>query len=642
MSNCVRSGVAACRRVGACVRRGVPILWMWAACVAPALAQQTQQTPLPPRRLEPVVVTATRLETPADAVASSVTVLRGEDLRRKQYRLVVDALREVPGLDVKRNGGPGSNTSIFIRGADSDHTLVLVDGIEINDPSAPSRVPFLSHLTTDEVERIEILRGPQSGVWGSDAIGGVVHVITRHGEGPLRATAWGEGGSYSTGRGGLRLSGSNGSIRYLASASYADTESFSAREGGDEHDPYRNATGIVRLDWAPTSDLDLGLLVRHTDARIDFDGFSVERGQHTDVEQTLARADSRLRLLGGRWEQDLSLRYARHERDTTGSSPSLVDGELLALGWRHDLRLIEGHTFTFGVEHEWEWADLPGLDGRARTLAFYAQDQIQWGNAFGSLGLRLDDHSEFGSRLTGRAAAGLRIPETGTLLRSSIGTGFKAPSLSQLDPGSFGGNPELDPEESWGLDAGLEQSLWEERLRLGATFFLNRFEDLILAVFDAGAGAFVNTNVDRASAYGVEAFGVLEPLPWLTLRGSYTWTESEARGNPAGFGLVEGERLLRRPTHKAEAEVRSRWLSGRLDTSLRLSWVGSRSDLDPVSFARVRADDYFVVDASGTWQATERLRFFARIENALDRDYEDVLGFATPSLSAYGGVEIQF
>ena len=607
---------------------------------ASAAAQNPTAAPL--NRSAAVTVSATRIETSLERVASSVTVIEGEELRRKQHRLVVDALREVPGVDVKRNGGPGSNTSIFLRGAESDHTLVLVDGVELNDPSAPSRVPFLNHLTTDEVERIEILRGPQSGVWGGDAIGGVVNVITRSGEGPLSASAWGEAGSYQTGRGGLRVSGSGGPFRALAAVSYGDTSGFSARESGREDDAYHNLTGVVRLGLEPHPNLDLDLMVRHVDARIDFDESSRERGVSTDANQTLGRLGGRRELYGGRWVQELALRHSHHERDTESSFSREVDGDLFALEWRNDLRWVEGHTITVGAEHEWEWANSGSIDDSARTLAFYAQDQFERGAVFGTLGLRLDDHSDFGSEVTYRAGLGYRIEATGTTLRATAGTGFKAPALGQLNSRVSSGNPDLEPETARGFDLGVEQSLPGGLGEVGAAFFANDIDDIIVAVFDAGRSSFVNFNVDEARTRGVEAWFRARASKRAELRGSYTWTDTEARGQPAGFGLREGGRLLRRPSHKAGIELRSLWIGNRLDTTLRLSWVGGRSDLDPTTFATVRAEDYVVVDASARLRLREGMRLFARIENALDRDYEDVLGFSTPGFSAYGGLEVTF
>jgi len=607
----------------------------------------TKLPPPPVHRLDSVVVSATRVETPASEVASSVTVLDGEALRRQQHHLVVDALRQVPGVDVRRSGGPGTETSVFLRGAESDHTLVLVDGVELNDPAAPSRGPILTHLTLDNVERIEVLRGPQSGVWGSDAIGGVINIVTGSGEGPPRGSLSAEGGSFDSARTRFDVSGSAGPLRYALGGSFLDTEGFSAMEPGDEDDGYRNATGSARFELALGEDVDLDLVLRHTDARTEFDEGGNEKGPHTDVEQSVVRFAPRWRLFEGLWEQELGVRYARHERDTDGSFPSVVEGELFGLSWRHDLRLFEDQTTTLGLEGEWEEADVSGsfttLADSARTWSAYLQQQFAWGQrVFGTLGARFDDHSEFGSALTYRGALGYRIPETGTTLRASYGTGFKAPSLTQLDPEVFGGNPDLDEERSEGFDVGVEQRLWNDRVTVGVTYFHNWFDDLIESVFDPGLGEFLNANVDEARALGVETFADLRLTDAIRLRVHYTHTDTEAEGQPEGFGLEEGAPLLRRPEHKAGLGLDTRWLDGRGDLAVQVEWVGGREDLDPTTFATVRTDDHVVVELRGGFQVLDWLRVFARVENLFDEDYQDVLGFGTAGISGYGGLEVRF
>jgi len=610
-----------------------------------ATPRQTKLPPPPVHRLDSVVVSATRVETPASEVASSVTVLDGEALRRQQHHLVVDALRQVPGVDVRQSGGPGRQTSIFLRGADSDHTLVLVDGVELNDPASPNRLPILEHLTLDNVERIEVLRGPQSGVWGSDAIGGVIHIVTRTGEGPPSGTLSAQGGSFASSRARFDVAGSTGRLRYALAGSFFDTEGFSAVEVGTEDDGYRNATGSARLGLDLGAQAGVDLTLRHIDSRVEIDGFAGDAGGgDTDVEQSLVRVAPRWQLFEGRWKQELALRYTRTERETRSASPSDIEGELFAASWRHDLALLQGQVTTLGIEGEWEEADVANafspLSDDARTLSAYAHQQLSWGRRlFGSLSARFDDHEEFGSALTYRAALGYRILETGTTLRASYGTGFKAPSLFELSSGI--GNPDLDEEESRGLDAGIEQRLWGDRVTLRATYFQNWFDDLIQGVPGPGF-QFTFQNVDEARSLGVETFAELRLSDAIRLHLDYTYTDTEAEGDPAGFGLVEDESLLRRPEHKAGGSLETRWLDGRADLVLRIDWVGDRADIDPQLFRRTEADDHIVVDLRGGFQVRDWLRVFARVENLFDEDYQDVLGFGTAGISGYGGLEVRF
>jgi vitamin B12 transporter len=608
---------------------------------------QAEPPPAPPaaplHRLDPVITTATRNEVPPDEVASSVTVITAEEIERKQYRLVSEALRDVPGLDVRRNGGPGTNTSIFIRGADSDHTLVLLDGIELNDPSSPSRVPFLNHLTTDAVERIEIVRGPQSSLYGADAIGGVVHIITKRGDGPLSASGEAEGGSYSTARGSATLAGTRAGFAYALTGSHFSTEGFSASSAGTERDGYRNTTGSGRWGFTSGGPFGADASVRFTDARVEFDGFSSEEGHHTDARQILAQLTPHLSLFEGRWKQELALRTAHHTRDTASSSPTEVDGTFYAIDWKHELHVLEGHLVTLGLEREWEEAEFDTFDDSRHTLALYFQDRITWGERlFGTLGLRFDDPSDFDSHITYRATGGVRIRELHTVVRSSFGTGFKAPSLSQLDSRAFAGNPDLHPEESLGLDVGIETAFWRDRALATATFFYNDVDELIVGVFDPTTGSFLNFNVDRAKTLGVEVCIRIDLLPALHLAGNYTYTDTEARGTPAGFGLEEGGPLLRRPKHKASVDLFWSFLDERGELGASILYVGRRRDLDPVTFDAVIADDYVTLDLNGRFRITRWLEAFGRIENVLDEGYEDVLGFNAPGLSAWGGIRLRY
>jgi vitamin B12 transporter len=605
--------------------------------------QKPAKAPTPPPTFtEKVTVTATKVDFPSTKVGSTLTVITAEELEHKQIRLVVDALRTVPGLDVRRTGGPGSVTSLFIRGNDSDHTLVLVDGVEMNDPSSPSRLPFMSDLTPDEVDRIEIVRGPQSTLYGSDAIGGVVNIFTKKGNGDPAGSAWAEGGSHGTVREGVAASGGIGNFNFALGGSHAGIDGFSAKAGGDERDLYRNTSVNSRFGWEFGEAAVLDFFVRRTDAQVAFDGFSSEAGNQIDVGQTFFKAEPRFRLMDGRWEQKVNLQAVRHERQTTGSTPSRVQGELFSLGWQNDLLLGTGQTLTVGLEGEQERADFQSFNARADTAAAYAQHLFETdGGLFGAAGIRLDDHSEFGSQATYRLAGGRAFAPHRLIVRGSFGTGFKAPSLSQLNPLAFGGNPDLRAEHSRGADLGLEHEALPGRLSLGATLFWSHVGALIIGVFDPSIGEFRNFNIDEAAMRGIEAGVTFQPLASLALRADYTYTHTEALGNPAGFGLQEGSPLLRRPEHKASLYAHVD-LGGKTDLSLTTLYVGRRADIDPQTFSIIDSPGYFVVDLAGSRALGARVRIFARVENFLDRRYEDVAGFTTARISGYAGIRIGF
>ena len=607
---------------------------------APLVAAQTnEEAPDETTLEEKVVVTASRIEQPADRVGSTVSVITREEIERRQYRFVVDALRDVPGVDVRTSGGPGANASIFLRGADSDHTLVLLDGVELNDPASPNRLAILPQLTTDDVERIEILRGPQSTLYGADAIGGVIQIFTRRGAGPPKGRVSAEGGSYGTLRGAVDGSGGTEHLRWSAAASRAELDGFSASSAGIEDDGYENTTGSGRIGWDPTESFGLDAVVRVTDDRVEFDGFSTEEGQLTDGRQEVFLVQPRLRLLDGRFNQRFGASLARHDRDTQAEFGSRVRGELRTLSWQADFAVNGVHTLIAGLEHQDEQAHFETFDADASNLAGYAEDSLRLGaHGFATLGLRVDRHSEFGTEPTYRATGGYAF-ESATTLRASVGTGFKAPSLLELDANALFG-PELEPERSVGFDLGVDQGLLDGNLLFGVTLFGNRIEDLIVAVFDEGSGSFLNFNVDRARTAGAERYVRARPSATLGMLASYTYTDTEAEGTPATFGLVEGSQLLRRPRHKGSLELSERLFHGGLELVLAGFYVGERDDLDPLTFSVTTAEAYTVARLAATWRLSPLVALTGRVENLFDEEYEDTLGYATAGRSGYLGVVI--
>ena len=594
-----------------------------------------------------VVVTATRTETPAAQVASSVTVVTSEEIERRQLRLVTDVLRRIPGVDVRRNGGPGTTTSIFIRGGDSDHVLVLLDGVELNDPSSPSRAAILNDLTTEDIERIEVVRGPQSVLYGGDAMSGVIQIFTKRGSGKPKVVGSGEGGSYSTARGVVSVSGATDDVNYAVSGSYWSTDGFSATTAGSERDGYRNGTASARVGWKLNDQFSLDSVFRYSDAKAQFDGFSREKGHHIDSEQLLARFAPKLSLFDGRWVQTLSGQFSRNERDTSGDSPSRVEANLYALDWQNEVRVVEGHLVTLGLEQQWEEADLAAFDDSRDNFAVYLQDQISWGERlFGTAGFRYDNSSDFESKVTYRFTAGVSVPEIHTIFRSSYGTGFKAPSLSDiLNPTAISVQPNLDPEKSEGVDIGFETSLSDGRFVTTATFFYNDVHDLIIAIDvdpdpDDFVFDFLNFNLDHSEAYGVETTVDLEIIKNLRFTGNYTFTHTEVKGAPAGFGIADGSRLLRRPTHKASMDLIWDFLDHRGEFAANVLYVGDRRDLGPGG--AVTADDYVTLNLTGRFKINEWLTVFARVDNVTDEDYQDVLGFGTAGASAYGGIRLEY
>ena len=612
-------------------------------------ASATQNTEDLDDSIEEVVITATRIETTSSKVGSSVTVITAEEMERKQYRFVLDALREVPGLDIRQSGGTGSQTSIFMRGTNSDHTLVLIDGVRVHDPSNPNGAAAIDNLSVENIERIEVVRGPQSMLYGSDAIGGVINIITKRGEGPMQTTVSLEGGSFQTFTERLSTRGGGERLDYSLTISRTDTDGVTARPTNREHDGYANTTVNARLGIRATDRLNIDIYSQYINARVEADFGSDPLLSESDTEQILFKIAPRLESFDGRWTQTFGAWVHDIQRDTDGTGfglPAERHGTLYGLDWQNDIEVSARSTFTFGADGEWQQVDnevagSPDFDRSTKNFGFYAQDAIEVGEAFNTtLGVRVDEHDQFGSHVTYRGTAAYRVARTDTTFRGSVGTGFKAPTLVELFDSSFGSNnPALEPEESLGFDIGVEQEFVEQHLTVGATFFYNEIDELIVAVFD-GMG-FVNENVEKALTQGVESFVTLEPTDALSFRVRYTYTHTEAK-EAASFGLSKGSRLLRRPYHNASMDLSYRFLEERAQATLSIQYVGERRDLDPMTFATVTAEDYEVVNLTASYSPRENLTFTARLNNLFDEDYEEVLGFNTPGFGATAGVSVTF
>lgn len=604
--------------------------------------------------LPDTVVTATRTETARDELGSSISIISDEEIDRRGQYFVIEPLQFIPGVDIRQSGPAGSQTSIFLRGADSDHTLVLVDGMRLNDPSSPTGAAIADHLTVNSLARIEVLRGPQSSVWGSDAIGGVVNVVTERGEGKPESWYSIEAGSFETAIHRFQSSGGDERFDYNIGLLRFDNENISqgSAPGTGEHedDPYRNTSFAGRFGLRAEEQGGVDLFVRHIDSDVEIDAGADPFISDTQYVQTLAKVEPYLFLFDGAWETRLGLWTHQVDRDSRGTGfalPSTREGEIYTADWQNHLRLSETHRVTFGIEHRDERAEagapFGAFSGATRNLAFYLQDQLQLGErVFLTLGGRADDHEEFGTHFTYRAAAAYHHLETGTILRGSAGSAFKAPSLAELFDATFGSNNRsLDAEESTGYDLGIEQELWGERLTAGATYFHNDIDEMIVSVFNPGPGTFINTNIESAVTQGVEFFTTARPIRPLILKASYTYTDTEAR-EAASFGITDGSRLLRRPLHKAALDITWLVAEERGSVTLSILYIGEREDLDPVAFTTVTAEDYVLVNLAAQYKLTDQVELLGRVVNLFDEDYEDVLGFETPGTSAYAGVRVTF
>ncbi len=610
-----------------------------------------------------IVVTATRLETPAKEIASSLTVITKESLEQSKKSTVLEALQEVLGVSIIQNGPPGGSASAFLRGANSEHTLILMDGVELNDPITPARSFDLAHLTLDNVERIEILRGPQSTLYGSDAIGGVVNIITKKGKGKPKLSLSSVGGSYGTIITSGGISGSTKKIHYSLGTSYFRSEGFSAAradiEGNGEKDGYRNLSLWGRFGFRLFDNLDVDLILRTMKTQTDIDNFGTAQDDDPnnvqDYNALFIKTQIRNLMLNNRWELKLGLSLVdydrRHENPTDeahlfDSENGFFKSRLYKIDWQNNLFLHETNTFTFGIDYQQEQGESEyysdGIFGpfssifpskRAHVTGFYLQDQIRLNKRFfATLGLRLDDHSQFGSALTYRLAPAYFIEGTQTKFRATYGTAFKSPSLYQLyAPGTFYGpigNAGLNPEKSKGWDIGVEQQLLGGKVLLGVTYFFNDYKDLINFDFLQGY-----INIGKAESKGTEIHMQASPLDDMLINASYARTDAKDKDSD--------DDLLRRPKHKLTANLNYKFFK-KGNLHLSFIYIGERDDeyYDFVTWTSIRETlpSYSLFNAAVSFNPVSSLQVFCRVDNIFNKEYEIIKGYGTPGFSVYGGV----
>jgi len=628
---------------------GTVVLALWAsaswAAAAAATATSDGAADLG-EASQPVIVSATRLPTPEAQVASSVTVVTAEDIAARQQRTLTDILKEIPGLNLVQNGGPGGLATVFMRGTNSNHTKVLVDGIDVSDPSSPNATFDFAQFLTQDIERVEVLRGPQSGLYGSDAIGGVINIITKAGSGPAQVFASAEGGSFETFNqiGAVRGSADrfhyNASVEHFHSGATPVTPLDLLAPGETRNDDYYdNLTLATKLGYDVAPNFDVGLVARYTDGHLretgdDFSTFpSFPAAQQTQINTSeyYARATGHLVLLDGFLDQTLGIAYTRKRTSTQEPDfpESLATGERTKIDWQGTLRFSKAQALVLGAEHARDEISEP-ISASNNIESGYAELQSQFSESlYSSINARYDSNDRFGGKATYRFAPAYLIAATGTKLKASVGSGFKAPTLSELFQDFapfFSANPNLKSETSTGFDAGVEQAFGGEALKVGATYYYNRVRNLV-SVDDTGTSY---ANVGRAHTDGVESFLTYTPLNALTLRADYTYTQATDDGSH--------QELLRRPKHKAS--LNADWqatdaLAVNATVLTVSSWIDGNRDF---SIPRLTAPSYTVVNLAASFDIDRRFTVFGRIDNLFDRHYQNPVGFLQPTLGAFAGI----
>jgi len=613
----------------------------------PAHAQQKQGD---------YVVTATRTATSTERLGSSVTVIGKAEIERRQVRSMVELLQGIRGLHVTQSGGRGKQASVFSRGTNSNHTLFLINGIRVSDPSTPSGTFQLEHLNLEDVERVEVVRGPQSVLYGSEAIGAVVNIITRQGGKGIVASGIGEGGSFSTVEARMLLDGTYEWIDFNFGYSRLDSNGISIlpkRLLGRENDGIWNSNISGRIGLRPAKWLDLDFYGKLVRSKSDVDPFVDDLNAISKTRQNYASTAATFKLFEERLRSKIAFSYSGNARNSINppdfNNPStntistfLSDKKRIEL--QNDIQVLPDNTLTFGGNVEWERAKSGGSAFLAFSKtqvnkAIFVQDQFAISDRlFGTVGFRIDRVGNFRTAVTWRVAPAYVIKETGTTIKGSYGTGFKAPTLQQrfgFNAGfpafgfpAFNGNPNLKPETSRGFEFGFEQKLFKDKVTFGVTYFRNDIKNLITS----DAAFTTNINVGRVRTHGIETFVKAMILKNLNLNLNYTYLRAEDR--------VTGAELVRRPRHSFNAELAWKPVE-KASVSLAVHLIGTRTDFQAVApFGRTNLPHETTVKLAGSYKFNKHLTVFARMENIFDSKFEEPNGFQRPGFAVFGGVKV--
>ncbi|WP_076070494.1 TonB-dependent receptor plug domain-containing protein [Sphingomonas montana] len=655
------------------------ILPITIAATSPALAQQAPKpdaatdqakTGHNPDTLKTapgaIIVTATRTPTSIDRVAAAVTVLDKAAIDRTQDLVVADLLLRTPGVSLSRNGGYGTNTLLRIRGAEPDQTVVVIDGVKLNDPSSAGGGYNFANLLVGDAARIEVLRGPQSVLWGSQAIGGVVNIVTPLPERALEGSFDVESGSRETVSARAAIGGKNGPLSWRIGGQAFATDGISAIApafGGRETDGYRNrsATGRAMLDII--QGVSAEVRGYYSSGRTELDSTTADTLDYSFNREFVGYAGLNVDLLDGRLRNRFGYGYTDTDRDNfsrTRARQRSFDaaGRNERLEYQGSFAIAKGWNATFGIENERSrFRSVSPPASLATPIPAPAIGRAEITGTYGELnaelidgltvtgGVRHDDHNRYGSQTLFAGGAAWVLP-TGTVLRASYAEGFKAPTLYQLF--SEFGVQSLDPEQAEGWEVGGQQRVLDGAVSFGGTYFERRTTDQI--IFSSCAAGTADPrcfqpgttirrsgfyqNIARAFAKGVEAVGQVRVGTRLAVDGNYSWTVSEDRSPGTGFGLW----LPRRPRHSANGSI-SYTLPFGLTTGAALRWSGRAFDN---AANTIRLDSYTLVDFRAELVVSPEVRVFARVENAFDKRYQTAFRYNTLGRSAYAGLRGRF
>lgn len=607
-------------------------------------------TALPPNAAS----SAAEVGVAADTVGTAVSVVTASEIGAQQARTGTDVLRSLPGVSISQQGGPGSLAVARIRGAESNHTLVIVDGVEVN--SAIDGLYDFSNLATADIERIEVLRGPHSGLYGSGALGGVINIVTKSGKGPLTLMAEGEAGSFKTRGGRTGISGGTDTAWGSFMVSSLKTSGIDVSPIGHERDGSKLETLSLKGGVRPFENLTIRGSFRSSRLHSEFDDFSfdlpgyqmaVDAPFSSDNEMWSGRIESELSLFDDAWTQQIFVASSERDFDALSFSRSRLIDETTKYGYQTTVRIGEKagavrHFLTGLIERQEEAFDQPtaanfhaergrtSLAGEVRGEYF---DVLHLGAS-----VRQDRNEVFDDTTDWRVTGSLKVPRTPFRLHASYGTGTKLPSFIELY-GTFlryVPNPDLRPETSRGWDAGIETTFLGGRGIVDLTYFKTDLSDEITEDY-SNFPEITSVNLDgKSRRKGLEASGRLQLVDGVLLGAAYTWLDAFDD---------KGLRELRRPEHQARFDIDWRFAGGRARLNLAAIYNGRMLDnafLDGPPFSeRFTLDDYWLLRLSGSYEIAKGIEMFGRVENLLDQDYQEVFGYASAGVAAYAGMRFK-
>ncbi len=607
-----------------------------------------------------LVVTATRTAQPIDKVGASVTVLTAEKIQASQAISAVELLAQTPSVSFTRNGGPGTSTSLNIRGAETQHTVVLIDGVKLNDPSSTQGGYNAGSLLIGDVSRIEVLRGAQSTLWGSQAIGGVVNIVTAEPTKAFESNASVEGGARDTAYVRAGAGGVTERVTWRLAGSYYTTDGFSASALGTEKDGYQNSGVSGRVRVALTDTVSAEVRSVYSSGKFDFDGFAGDSSEFGRTKELVVYTGLNFSLLDGRWNNRVAYGYTDTDRENINPARPTVPLTFDAAGknkrWEYQgaFAVTDTVTASFGAESERSrmqtrspstYEPNPAFrTGKVGVDSLYGQIQAEVVPGLTLTGgLRYEDHDTYGEHTLGQVAAAYALNGGATVLRASFGQGFRAPGLYELY--SEYGNLNLNPEKFDSWDAGVEQALLGGKAKVSATVFKREADNEIRytscsspstdALCTPG-GAFrygYYKNVQKTETKGIELVGQLSVTDRLSLTGNYTYTDAE---NASGSNA--GKQLTRRPKNLANLSATYRWPVG-LSTTIAARYVGKTFNNEANT---VSVNEYTLVDLRASYPINDRLEVYGRVENAFDKDYQTILNYGALGRGAFLGLRAKF